>query len=188
LVYLACFFNYFGGGPDFGGRYWFLMIVPGAALTATALRRLGRAPLSSDVGAASLGEPRALAFATAATLGALLVFVPWRCLDKYHDFRGMRPGVADLAGPQGYGRALVLVRGKEVPDWGSAAVENPLDVTTGETVYAWDRSQALRRELVAAYQDRRFYLVDGPSRTGGEFRLRAGPLSAAELLARPFEP
>ncbi len=32
-VFIAYFFDYFSGGPDFGARYWFLMIIPLVVLT-----------------------------------------------------------------------------------------------------------------------------------------------------------
>ena len=52
-------------------------------------------------------------------------------------------------------------------------------------VYAGDRGAAERAQLLAAYPGRAVWIVDGPSLTGGAFRVRAGPLTAAEVLARP---
>ena len=39
-VFIAHFFYYFSGGPDFGARYWFLMLIPLGALTARGISAL----------------------------------------------------------------------------------------------------------------------------------------------------
>ena len=185
LVFVAYFLNYFGGGPDFGARYWHTMIVSLCALTACELRRLGRVAAPDDPSRPLFGPERVLTFAGVAALATAVAFMPWRCLDKYHDYRGMHPGIEDLAGPQGFGDAVVLVAGNEVPDFAGAILANPLDVTRDAPVFAWDRSVDVRRALVAAYPDRLFWLVDGPTRSGGDYAVRGGPYSGAEVLSLP---
>ena len=49
-------------------------------------------------------------------------------------------------------------------------------------VYALDKGADLRARLSAAYPDRSFWVVDGPSLTDGDFVVIAGPLERAELL------
>jgi hypothetical protein len=114
---------------------------------------------------------------------ALVNYVPWRAMDKYRSFRGMRGGVAQLAAAHGIDGDLVLVRGHRFPDYASAAVENPADLTSAATVYAWDRSADVREKVLRAYPDRRVWILEGPSITGAGYRLAAGPLAASELPA-----
>jgi hypothetical protein len=171
---------YFSGGPDFGARYWYLILLPCLVLTARGLEIL-EATDSGDTGS-STGRPTALA--ATLTLVALVVFVPWRALDKYHHYRGMRPDIRQLAGDAGPAGDIVLIRGHRHPDFASAAVYNPLDLTTGATIFAWDRGDAVRSQLVEAYPGRQFWIVEGPTVSGDGFVVTAGPLSAIELLAR----
>jgi hypothetical protein len=114
-----------------------------------------------------------------------MTFIPWRAVDKYHEFRGLKGGLAQLAARHGVGADLVLVRGERFPDYVSAAVENAPDLGPGTTVYAWDRSAEVRARVLTAFPDRRVWLVDGPSVTGGGYQVVAGPLEPAALP--PFE-
>lgn len=164
---------WFSGGPDFGPRYWFLILFPCVALTARGARRL----------AAARGD-RVLVGLAVLCASALLVFVPWRAVDKYHEYRGMRPDVRDLAEARGFGRSLVLIRGDRHPDYASAAARLPVDLASAAPVYAWDRSPSVRRRLLEAFPDRPVWIVEGPTVTGDGYRIAAGPLSAEEVRAR----
>ncbi len=171
---------YFSGGPDFGARYWYLILLPCVALTVRGLEILDaqEAPAAGD----SAGRP--LALAAALTVVALAVFVPWRAVDKYHHYRGMRPDVRELAADPTLAGDIVLIRGNRHPDFASAAIYNPLDLTAPSTIFAWDRGDTVRRQLVDAYPGRRFWIVEGPTVSGNGFVVTAGPLDAAALLSR----
>ena len=82
-------FYYFSGGPDFGARYWYLVLVPCIALTARGLEAVEIAAERRGPGEGL----RPLAAAAAMGLASLLVFVPWRATDKYYHYRGIRPDV-----------------------------------------------------------------------------------------------
>jgi hypothetical protein len=172
LFFVAYFFYYFSGGPDFGARYWFPTIVPLAALSARGIAELDR-----------VSRGRATLAAAAMTAAALVLFLPWRATDKYYQFRGMRADIRWLAATHGFDGDLVLVRGPREPDYMSAAVYNPLDLLARETIYAWDRNPEVRNETLHVYADRRVWVVDGPTITGAGYRLVQGPLPAAALLA-----
>lgn len=159
---------WFSGGPDFGARYWFLIIVPLVALTVRF------------VNAAEAGRTRLGLAAAGLTLASVICFMPWRALDKYYGYRGARPDIRRIAEREELGRVLVLVRGSPT-DYAGAAAYNPLDLSAAEPVYAWDRGLEVRRRLFEAYADRPVYLVDGPAVTGDGFRLIAGPLRADEV-------
>ena len=177
---------WFSGGPDFGARYWFLIIVScvalaargveevGASLTRATARETERAP----------GVRHATRAALALSCVTLLVFFPWRAADKYYHYRNMRPDVPRLAAAHGFGRSLVFVRGRRHPDYASAAAYNPLDLNAAVPLYAWDVSPAARAEALRVYADRPVWILDGPTRTGNGFRVVAGPLSAAEAQRR----
>lgn len=164
---------WFSGGPDFGARYWYLTIAPLVALTARAPAVL--------FGPATVGAARATAAVLALTASSVLTFVPWRAVEKYHDYRGMTPAARELVRGHDFGRSLVLVRGRRQPDYHMASLENPLDLRSDTTIWAWDRTAEARAAVVAHYPDRPVYIVDGPTITGGGYRIVAGPLPPGTL-------
>jgi hypothetical protein len=168
----AYFLYYFSGGPDYGARYWFPIVVPLVALSARGIEAL-----EDIIGA------RVWIAVAALTVMSVVLYVPWRAADKYHDFRGMTPEVRTLAARNGFGDDLVLVRGRRFPDYASAFVENPIDLRGRGTIYAWDRDASVGREVLQAYSDRRVWVIEGPSVTGHGYRIVRGPVPAAELLA-----
>ena len=172
-------FYWFSGGPDFGARYWYLIIVPCIALAARGIVTLG----AMTGGATDRDGVRVSLGAAALCLVAMFVFVPWRAVDKYFHYRRMEPGVERLAREHGFGASLVLVRGRRHPDYASAATYNPIDLRAPEPVYAWDRSPEARAEVLRAYPDRQVWIVGGPTETGRGFQVLAGPLSPEEALA-----
>jgi hypothetical protein len=166
-------FYWFSGGPDFGARYWYLVIVPLIALTARGIEELESKPGGSRV------MPAVLALAALAVIN----YLPWRATDKYFGYLGMRPGAVRLAREHGFGRSLILIRGYRFPDYASASPYNPLDLHASEPVYVWDENAAVRAEILRAYSDRPVWLVDGPSVSStGTYQIKAGPLRANELI------
>jgi hypothetical protein len=177
-------FYWFSGGPDFGARYWYLVLVPCLLLTARAARLLPNRldvldPASFDAAARN----RLLIGGALLSVSAMITFMPWRSLDKYHYYRGMRPDVRDLASHTPFGRSLVLVRGNRHPDYASAAIYNPLDLHASAPIYAWDRDDATRAAVLAAYPDRSVWIFDGPSVSGAGYRVVRGPIPAKQLLS-----
>ncbi len=186
-VFGAYYLNYFSGGPDFGGRYWYLMIVPLVAYAARGLDTLARRSTREPALAADR-RGRTLLLTGVLCLGALTAFVPWRGFDKYHDYLGMNAGIPRLAREHQFGRSLVLVRGREMPDYASAAIYNPLDLTADAPIYAFEKTAELRARLLAAYPDRPVWVLEGPSLAGGNYRVLAGPLTAEQAAALPPPP
>ncbi|MDH3732861.1 MAG: glycosyltransferase family 39 protein [Gemmatimonadota bacterium] len=150
-------FYWFSGGPDFGARYWFLVILPLVLISARALNR-------DAVPALRAGT---LVAAVALMWAASVTFIPWRSVDKYGGYRGMRPWARAIAADPSMTGALVLVRGNRHPDFASAAAYNPLDPGGREPVFAWDRDAATRDSLLAAFPDRAVWVLEGPTLTGG---------------------
>jgi len=186
LLFIAVIFGFqslywFSGGPDFGARYYFLIIVPLIALTVSGIRKLGPA-LSVADSPPFCGQTTILAGIFVLCISSLINFMPWRAIDKYHHYRGMRPDIRNLLATTDFGPALLLISGQAHPDLNSALVYTAIDPYGKEPVIAWDRSPLVRQRLLEAYQDRQVWLIDGPSRTGTGYRVTAGPLSSYELL------
>ncbi|HET9530261.1 MAG TPA: glycosyltransferase family 39 protein, partial [Blastocatellia bacterium] len=76
-VFGVYFFYWYSGGPDFGARYWYLMIVPFVALTVRAVQFL-----QSRLESGSITSHHASARVSAAVLllscSALVNYFPWR--------------------------------------------------------------------------------------------------------------
>jgi hypothetical protein len=174
---------WFSGGPDFGARYWYLMLVPLVALTVSAVRFLERKVEARPGGTRGEGARVLVAVLSLCAL-ALATYFPWRAIDKYHHYRGMRPDIRVLAKERNFGRSLVLVRGSRHPDYASAATYNPVDLHAPVPVYAWNRNPTAWAQALQAYADRPVWLIEGPSLTGKGYEVVAGPLAASALLAR----
>ena len=169
----ACY--WYSGGPDFGARYWYLIIIPCLVLVVRAIDA-GAEMVRRAVDTADAPTRAWLATLTLAAL-TLVNFVPWRAIDKYHHYLNMRPDVPALAAAHGMHNALVLIRGKEHPDYTSAATHNPLDWNPASpaNLYAFDRSPESTAAVLAAYPGRPVWYVNGPSITGRGYEVVAGP-------------
>jgi hypothetical protein len=173
-VYTAYFFNYFSGGPDFGARYWYLMLVPLLALTARGIGWVGaRLEESGD----PLAEPRVLGGAVLLVAAAALTFLPWRALDKYYHYLGMRADVRSLAADPRFRQGLVLVCGNELPDYASAVAYNPLSSAEPGPIFIRDAGPIPLETTRRAFPDRVLWILNGPTRTGGGYAIAAGPVA-----------
>ena len=173
---------WYHGGPDFGARYWFLCIIPLIALTVSSIEWLGvEIKETSERGNAT--SPRALLSVLVLCLASLLSYLPWRVLDKYYHYLGMQPGIVRLSHDNKFGRSLVLIRGDEHPDYQSTWIYNPVNFEGDAPIYAFDKNGQIETELIRAYSDRPIWIVDGPTRANGNYKVVKGPLSANELLA-----
>jgi hypothetical protein len=176
---------WFSGGPDFGARYWYLMLVPLVVLTVQGIWWLERTLASGSPGFGVEGT-RAVVAVLVLSLLTVVNFFPWRAIDKYHHYLRMRPDIRSLAREYDFGKALVLIRGTSHPDYASAWIYNPLDPYADAPVYAWDQNPTVRAQLLHAYPDRLVWLVDGPTITQGAFKVVQGPLSIQQLAAKGY--
>ncbi len=166
---------WYHGGPDFGARYWFLMIVPLCALAARGIEYF-----ASRFNRNRNDDPRI--YLAAAMLCGLTLFnyLPWRALDKYYHYLEMQPGIVELAREKNFGRSLVIIRGTNHPDFQSAWIYNPLDSNANAPLYAFDESLQNSARLWNVYADRPLWIVDGPTLTGDGYQVAEGPLYADE--------
>ena len=170
----ALSFYWFSGGPDFGARYWYLAIVPLTALTARGIEFLKE--LLERSGPQGAPDGARIHLAVVILCGLTLVnYLPWRAIDKYFHYLGMRPEIGRLAQEYDFRESLVLVRGDRFPDYMAAALYNPIDLGSASTLYVWDRGPALRSRLLEAYPQRRVWVVNGPTITGRGFRVVQRP-------------
>lgn len=156
---------WFSGGPDFGPRYWFMLLMPAVALTARGIALVRE----------RFGD-RTLALAAFLTLSAWVTFVPWRAVDKYSGYLGMTPELRQLAQREHFGRSLVVIRGPSFPDYAAVAWTNPVDWYGDGPVYAREAGPGVLAKLRAAYPDRPVWVIDGPSRTGQGYRVAERPV------------
>ena len=170
VVGLHSFF-WFSGGPDYGARYWSLIIVPCAVLAACAIRTIEGADVTRS--------GRVLAAVGALSISTLATFYPWRAVDKYDHYRGMSAdGGALLANTPAAQGGLILVSGRRFPDFASMASYNPVDVGVGPgTILAWDRDAATRTALLATHRARPVWRLVAPQDANGAWSLR-GPFRA----------
>jgi len=174
---------WFSGGPDFGPRYWYLMVIPIAVLTIRGAQSLAEQLSARDV--SPLASQRVWAFVVLASLIGFVNLVPWRSLDKYHDYRGVRSDIRRLEREYHFGRSLVFVRGPAWPDYAAAIPFNPpaLDTNAPGPIFARDLSLDSRRSLIDHYADRPVWFVAGPTETGAGFSVIAGPIAPKQAAA-----
>ena len=173
-------FYWYSGGPDFGARYWYLLIVPCIVLT---VRGIHTAAEKLPVAGRGLSESRRQVMIGVVCMSCMTLvnYFPWRAIDKYHHYLQMRPDIPQIASRHRMGRSLVLIRGDAHPDYASAAAYNPLNFSADAPIYAWGQDPQASSDAVDAYPDRPIWIVDGPSLTGRGFEVVAGPLTPAQL-------
>ncbi len=182
-IIVAYSFYWFSGGPDFGARYWYLMLIPLIVLTVRGIHFLGKR-IENEQSGSPTGGIRVIIAVLSLCLFNLVNYFPWRAIDKYHHYLGMRPDIKYLTKEYGFEKSLILIRGDRFPDYASAWVYNPLDTYADAPVYAWDQNPVVRAQLLKAYPDRPVWIVDGPSITHSGFKVVEGPLSTSELIVK----
>jgi hypothetical protein len=179
-------FYWFGGGPDFGARYWYLVILPCVALTVRGMQHLAE-KFGVERAQDSFVHFRCTFFVMALCFLTLVNYFPWRAIDKYFHYRGQRPDIRYLEKEHNFGRSLVLIKGKRHIGYSSAAVYNPVNFSDDKPIYAWDKNPEIRKQLLKNYPDRKVWIVNGPSITQKGFELISGPSDARQLVLQQLE-
>lgn len=164
---------WFSGGPDFGARYWFLVLFPLVWLSFRGLETVREglaARWPSEAWGARVGAAVAVL-----VLATLAVFVPWRLVAKYPDYRGANRDLADLHESGRFGRDLVFVDVEDRAEYGPALVLNPLPLDGDGPVYALDLGPESRERVRQAFPDRAAWRVRGRSASGGRTVIVGGP-------------
>jgi hypothetical protein len=180
-LWAAMSLYWFSGGPDFGPRYWYSMILPAAVLTVRGAQALIERLRATGI--SSVDSRRVWAFAALASLLGVVNFLPWRSLDKYHNYRGVRADIRRLERKYHFGRSLVFVRGPDWPDYASAFPFNPatFDREASGPIYARELGPELTKHLREYYADRPVWVLAGPAETGKGFKVVKGPLPLQDV-------
>jgi len=190
-LFVAMSLYWFNGGPDYGPRYWYQMIFPCAALTIRGAQALARRVRQDEPEEAPAGEPeasRVWAFVAVATLVGAVNVVPWRAVDKYPNYRGLRPDIGALAREQHFGKSLIFVRGPAWPDYHSAMplnpprFEHPFVDGWDAPIYARDLGREQNEKVRAYYAERPVWFIAGAKFAGGAARRIAGPVAPGQPL------
>ncbi len=184
-IWAGMSFYWFSGGPDFGARYWYQMILPLVVLTVRGAQDFSARWLQAREETPAAGAPhRVWALVALASMLGCVNLLPWRALDKYKDYRGVSGEVRRLAAEYHFGRSLVFVRGEGPrPPWASSEYAsafslNPLtlDRDTPGPIYARDLGAESRARLRSYYPDRPIWVLETPQATGSGFRVVEGPI------------
>ncbi|MBW2466621.1 MAG: hypothetical protein JRF02_04915 [Deltaproteobacteria bacterium] len=179
-------FYWFGGGPDFGARYWYLVILPCVVLTVRGMQYLAE-KFRTDRIPDSFVYFKCTFFVMVLCFLTLVNYFPWRAIDKYFHYRGQRPDIRYLEREYNFGKSLVLINGKRHIDYASAAVFNPVSFNDDSPIYAWNKSPEIRNKLLENYSDRDVWFVNGPSITRKGFEVIGGPINASQLALKQLK-
>ena len=164
IVVAGYSFYWHPGGPDFGSRYWYPLIIPGVVLTVRGAQVL--ADRLRELDSTNLIAARLCVFIVAATLLGFVSVMPWRAVEKYHRYMGMSDDVATLARSNGFETgALVFVHaGGEHYDseieFGAAFVFNPRTLSHPGTIYARYENPEQQSRIAALYPGRPVWHID----------------------------
>ncbi len=162
LVALVVIYNlyWFSGGSDYGARYWYLMILPLLWLSYRGLGTLGgflEEHTSADA------TPRVMALAGISIGLTLFLFMPWRAVAKYADYRGYHGDFREIAAGPGMAGSLVLVEVGDETEYGLAFLENDPEWSSESPIFAWARDEETIERLIEAHPDRPIVRVAGRS-------------------------
>lgn len=154
---------WFSGGPDFGARYWYLLLVPLLLFSVDGLRWLMSRARSGD----EFHGARLCAAVIILIVTTVLLFLPWRLVGKYPNYRSchddVRTLVAEGAIPE---RALVLIDVKDEVEFGPALLLNRFPFAESERIFARDLGVEVSKRLIAAFPDRPVVRLQGRSASG----------------------
>jgi hypothetical protein len=139
--------------------------------------------LAATSAASSTNNTRVLAAVLLLCVLTCVNYLPWRAIDKYYHYSGMRPDIRSLAAEYDFGKSVVLIRGESWPDYQSAWTYNVPTLEADAPIYAWDRDADVRARLLQAYAGRPVWIVNGPSITNAGFSVVEGPISGDQLMA-----
>ncbi len=167
-IVIGCHSFYWApGGPDLGARYWYLILVPLLVLTVRGIAFLLQ----------HISEARVSAFLCLSVATALVGFIPWRAVTKYHRYRDIGGEVRAVLPPTaGQRPALVFVRAVQRSDYQSAFNFNTPTLDGPAPVFVLDRGEPSRSEVARRYADREVWLIGRPHPEQTTLVVLQGPL------------
>ncbi len=169
-------FYWHSGGPDWGARYWYLILLSLVVLTVRGIQTLQQR--LNDIDSSKLTGTRITAFIIVATMVAFVNVMPWRCLTKYYRYRDMSGDIRRLSKNHNFGHSLVFVESKaaEKEDYAMAFLLNPPTLEGSGTIYALDAGFSHRKKLRQHFPDRPVYSVGRFPTENDPIRILKGPL------------
>jgi hypothetical protein len=169
---------WYPGGPDFGPRFWYLMIVPFAVFTVHGAMALGT-QLAAATGGRHGGR-RVGAAMVIASLTALLAGLPWRATAKYHRYRDIGADVRTLASGGQWRNALVFVDATDRADYQSAFNFLSPTLDGEDPVFALDAGPLHRRDVLRRFPERPVWVIGRPPDRSNRLVILGGPFPPGE--------
>jgi hypothetical protein len=160
---------WFSGGPDFGPRYWFLVLPSCLWLSVRGVETL--TTWFSERGDVTNAAGRVMCAVVLLAGISVATFVPWRIASKYVSYRGLHGDYLHLQEDGAFGRALVLVHATDDADARSATFLNDPLLPDDDPVFVRDQGPEMEARLREAFADRPVVHVLGRSMTGTHARI-----------------
>ena len=169
---------WYPGGPDFGPRYWYLMIVPLVVFTVSGARALGD-HVAERTGS-RFGGRHVAAVMAVASLTTVLAGMPWRAVVKYHRYREVGADLRGLANSADWRNALVFVEASDRTDYQSAFNFLTPTLAGPHPVFALDAGSEHRQAVLRRYPDRPVWIVGRPADRSGRLVVLGGPFAPGQ--------
>lgn len=175
------------GGPDFGARYWYLMLIPLAVLTVKGMEVVTERLAAKHADRAVVAG-RTAAWVALATVSAFITVMPWRSTVKYHRYRDIGAEFQTVAEQRGIHHALVFVRSARRSDYQAAFNFNTVPFDSGDNVFVRDVGTEHAEPVIRVFPDRTVWVVGRDSEAAKTIHVIAGPLPAGSLPPGPSVP
>ncbi|MBV1903815.1 MAG: hypothetical protein KUG58_09290 [Marinosulfonomonas sp.] len=147
LVVVAMFFYWFAGSFYIGPRYWFSLLFPLLILSVSGFDALSNRLQTLGV------QPEAMqATLLVLCLFGLLVFTPWRGVEKYFGYQKYSPHYAEMRASGDFGNALVFI--KQKAQFGSAFLLNDPGLPDDAPIFLRDLGEVQNARAIAVFPDR----------------------------------
>ena len=161
VVIVVYGFYWFSGSFYIGPRYWFTLFFPLLVLSSGGFEAvMARIEL-----AGGSRDSAHVALALLCVFG-LLVFTPWRGVEKYHSYNRFTTEIRDARQAGTFGNALVFFKIEADP--GAALVLNDPRLPSGQPIFIRDLGPAANAAVMAAFPERSvMYFRDGAATPDG---------------------
>jgi len=168
------------GAFHIGPRYWFMMVLPLAAITASGIATASRKLETAAI--VTLPVQRlALVLAVLSAI-AMVSFLTWRGTTKYFEIRRFHADYRALLEKHKLGGSLIFIRNSRLrSEIGSASFFNSISFDRDKPIFVLDLGPEANRAVAAAFPDRPIYFAVGRTPDGAKARIVAGPIGADEL-------
>lgn len=168
-------FYWHPGGPDFGSRYWYPLIIPFTVLTVRGLQVLiEKLRLIKE---ARLIMPQVVVFVALATIISFVNMMPWRSMEKYYRYMSMSDDLRALSVEKGFDDgALVFVHTRGMDrrydrekDYAGAFIHNPPTLEDPGTIYVRFENPEQMRRIISHFPGRPVWHIGPHPDRAGEY-------------------